>query len=100
MVARWAVDSGLVDVTPDDSTVDMFRQAHWNGYGSRSTAKAVGVAFYFGKLSTNMLSPTPVEGPGKAVLSQYFWTSSNAHPEWMYFANKNLSQMAPYMHKI
>ena len=100
MVARWAVDSGLTDVTPDESTVDMFRQAHWDGYGNRDVAKSVGVACYFGKRGTNMLSPTPVEGPGNAVFLQYFWLAGNAHPEWMYFANKNLSQMAPYMHKI
>ena len=31
MVARWAVDGGLVDVMPDESTVDMFCQAHWDG---------------------------------------------------------------------
>ena len=31
MFAQWAVDSFLVDVTPDESTVDMFRQAHWDG---------------------------------------------------------------------
>ena len=73
VVSTWLINQkGLHLVEIEYRFTELLNKVYGNGFGDRDCTAQMGANIYLGTRASGQSTPSPVEGPGRAVMSQYY----------------------------